>query len=429
MTDESKPVATATPDVMAGFQLASVDPTPENLPAVAGAQSTIPARTGGAGLTYQNAHADETVEMDKIIAGIDLLDEESKSIIALGADERKDLGDLSDQLLDSIDPQVKIGFAKAMKDLMNFVTQNSLSDIKSRIADKGIHALTGFFRKADPAADMEKMIGKFMTDISGSRKTIREMADKLGLQQIELNKNFQRINDLGGAMQKAEKRMQLVSAATTEFIRRIDSGDNKILQELEAKAKAPDARSDDQQTYQMAQTNWNALRTADAGLVRSIGVYDLNIGNLAFTKQANVQNRIQTAMAIASTINEWKAQLAVFGTGSIEKLSALLLQNVGKMNDKSVQATQDMFESMLDVVIGNSAAGAVSLRQVVQAQEKTAEKLKGLGDEVNAKFDELAQAKAALVESSAHFRQTVATVYSQGHLGVSASAPRSTGPT
>src|SRR5471032_568148 len=72
--------------------------------------------TGGGGLSYATANADEKARMDTIIVGISLT--QSKTIIDLGSQERKKLADLAETVLNSVQPDAKLAFANAMKALI-----------------------------------------------------------------------------------------------------------------------------------------------------------------------------------------------------------------------------------------------------------------------------------------------------------------------
>ena len=407
-----------------GITIQLNDASTGNVPA------TVDTATGG--LSFASATQDEKAEMEKIIASIDLLNPET--IIALGAEERKNLADLADKLLDSLQPSVKLAFAEALRALTDAVKSNSITEIKNRITDgtlktafQGVvHALTFKNHKTEMS---KKTIERFMTDITTTRKTIEEMIDRLMDQQVELNKNFVRINELGFAMTVAAQRMRVVRAASAEFIDRVESGKITTLTDLEAKAKET-GRSDDLEKLQLAQSNWNNVRTVDGDLLASIGVYDMNVANLAFTKQANIQNRIQTASALTTSVAEWKSQLAMFGIVTTEQVAAQLIGSVRELTEQSVKQNKDLFDTLVETTVQNSARGTYNLRQIIEAQDQMATKLESVGSRIDEQFKKLEADKAALEQSSAEFRKRAANVYSKnpGTLGSLPSAPKGPQP-
>lgn len=394
-----------------------------NLPATTEGQ-TADASAGG--LSYQTARPDEKEKMDEIIAGIDLTDPET--VVNLGAQERQQLADLADQLLDSFKPDVKLAFAEALKAVIDSIKGNSLENVKKRSA---IPALKRLFKTVaclltgkDYRVELNKdMIKNFMGDITESRQIIEEVTDKLVEQSGELEKNFNRINGLGSAIVKAAQDMRIVRAATAEYIRRVDAGEITTLADLEKTANETQ-RSDDAEKLQLAHATWNNLRVVDGDLLGSIGVYDMNVANLAFTKQANIQNRMKTATAITTTTAEWKTQLAVFGTVLVERTAQQLLGNVRDLTEKSVQANKDLFDELVDETIQQSARGNYSLRSIADQQASMAKKLESVGPAIEAQFNELASDKAALEQSIAQFRESAAKVYSNKAGVLSTPAPK-----
>lgn len=418
MANEQEKPATANDTANSGFQIVIGEPSNTNLPAT-GSSTDAPAAAPGAnagGLSYANARPDEKEKMDKIIASIDLT--KPDTIIALGAQEREKLATLADQVLDSIQPGVKLAFAEALKELIDVVKANSLDEVKKRISDGTLrragkslfNALTGRDNKTEVAKDT---IARFMTDISGTRKTIQEMTDKLQDQRVELDKNFERINALGLNITEAAQEMRIVRAASAEFIRRVEAGEITTLTDLQKKAQES-GRSDDMETYQLAQASWNNLRTVDGDLLGSINVYDMNVANLAFTKQANLQNRIQTATTLTTTIAEWKTELAIFGVVTTENAAAQLLNSAAQLTEQSVKQNKELFDTLVDSITMRSAKGTYNLRQIMETQNSMAAKLETVGSTVEAQFAQLAQDKIALEKSSAQFRSRVSNVYSTG---------------
>ncbi len=376
-------------------------------------------------LTYTNATTEEKVEMEKIMEGINLLDPET--IIALGSEQRKKLGELSDQILDNIKPELKLAFANALKELMEAIGSNSIDEMKKRLSGGALAQLGDKFMSFFEGKDADKkkaeeMIESFMTDISSSRKTISELTDNLEEQVIQLNNNYANINTMGKALVKTAQEMRLVRAAAAEKIRRIETGEDKILVDLADKAKAS-GRPDDMDNLNTAQANWNNLRKADAGLLGSVNVYEMNTANLAFTKQANLQNRLDTEMALANTVNEWKSQLAIFAMVTSETAAATLLNDVDKITAQSVQKNQDMFDTLVDLTIARSATGPYNLRQLIDAQAHMVQKLADVSEKVEANFASLAQDKKALEESSRHFKASMIDSFSKNGGNILATKP------
>lgn len=379
--------------------------------------ANVPAtQTVTGGLTYATADKEEQAQMDAIIASIDLTDTDAKSLLALGSEERQKLADLADKLLDSLQPSVKIAFAEALRALTDAVKSNSLTEIKNRITDGTlknvfkamVHAVT--FKNHKEAVS-KQTIERFMTDISGTRKTIEDMIDKLQDQVVELDKNFVRINELGHQMTSSAQAMRVVRAATAEYIRRVEAGEITVLKDLEAQAETT-KNARDYENLQVAQNNWNLLRTIDGDLLASVGVYDMNVANLAFTKQANIQNRVQTKQTLTTSVSEWKSQLALFGLVTTEKFAAQLIQSGRELTEQSVKQNKELFDSLVDITVQNAARGTYSLRQIIETQGAMATKLESIAPQIDEQFRKLEEDKKALEKSSAEFRERAAKVYS-----------------
>lgn len=406
MSDEPK---TKTEEAV-GLNLDLQEATSDNVPAVVQAE---PVKTAG-GLSYDTARPDEKARMDQIIEGIDLTDPET--VVSLGGQERQKLADVAEQMLDSFKPDAKLAFAEALKSLLDTIMQNNVDAVRKRST---VGALKRAFKMVacmltgkDYRVELNKdMVASFMEDVTGSRATIQEVTDTLEEQYEELNKNFNRINTLGKEIVVAAQDMRVVRAATAEYIRRVDAGEITTLTDLETTANTS-GRSDDTETLQLAQATWNNLRTVDGDLLASISVYDMNVANLAFTKQANIQNRMKTSTALTSTTAEWKTQLAVFGTVLVERAAQSVLDTVGDLTDKSVQANQDLFEELVDSTIKQATNGMYDLKKIKATQDKMASKLEEVGPAIEAQFNVLAADKAALEQSAAEFRERAGKVYS-----------------
>ncbi len=426
MTDENNNKPVDLKDAAnTGFSIQIGAAPSGNLPAVTTGNPVAGASAGG--LSYATAHADEKAEMEKIIAGIDLTD--SKTIEALGSEERQQLATLADQILDSIQPSVRLAFAEALAELIEAIKSNSLDNIKKAIRDGAVQkvgkALWNTLSGKDNNLEQSKeMIGKFMTNISGSRKTITEMTDKLMAQKIELDKNFTRINEMGYAITVAAQRMRVVRAATAEFIRRIESGEITVLEDLTKIAE--NGRSDDVQKLRDAQSGWNNLRVADGDLLGSINIYDMNVANLAFTKDANVQNRMKTSNILTNTIAEWKTQLAIFAMVATENAATQLIGAANQLSAAAVKQNKDLFDTLVDSVTAQTAQGTHNLRQIMQAQNDMATKLESVGPIMEKQFAQLAADKIVLETSAAEFHKRVTKVYSNksGVLSTPAPAPK-----
>ena len=432
MADE-QPKKSLTEQANPTFTINLDAPSNDTAPAVVANAPVAGASAGG--LSYQSATPEEKKKIEAIMATIDLT--KSDTVIALGAKERETLATLADQVLDSVQPGVKIAFVEALKELIDAMKANSLDQIKQRISSgamkNAFHKLGNALLHRDPTKvsveDAKEMIGKFMNDISNSRKIIREMTDKLVIQKDELDKNFERINVLGASINDAAQEMRIVRAASAEYIRRADpsyTGSDRItvLTDLQAKYDA-EKRSDDAEKLREAQAAWNALRTQDGDLLGSISVYDMNVANLAFTKEANLQNRMQTKNTLTNTVAEWKTQLAVFATVATENAAGKMLQVAGQLTEAAVKSNKELFDQLVDTTIQNAAHGTYNLRQLIEAQGEMATKLEGVGAKIEAQFDQLAKDKGALEESSAKFRERVTNVYSKG--GAMAPKPKAPG--
>lgn len=426
----SKPTLTETANDEFSLDLTAT-PTSAGALVTTDAAATPVASADAGGLSYASAHADERARMDEIIKSISLTD--SESIINLGTEERKKLADLSDQILDSINPSVKMAFVEALKQLIDAVKANSIDEMKQRLQGGAFaqfgKALGGLFGGNSEEAQLKrskKMIENFMTDISSSRKTIQEMIDKLQDQQVELNKNYGRINALGAGMVETAQDMRVVRAATAEYIRRVEAGEITTLTDLEATAKASQ-RADDTQALQEAQANWNNLRTVDGSLLGSIGVFEMNVANLAFTKQANLQNRLQTATTLTQSVEQWKSQLATFAIVTGEVAAAKMLDAADQLTAQSIKKNQELFDTLVDITVGRSAQGAFNLRQIIETQGQMAAKLAGVGEQVEKNFEALAADKKALEESSRKFRAEMIDVYSKKGGVLSTPTPKAPG--
>lgn len=404
---------------------------PEGAAPLATTAPVAVAAANAGGLSYATATPEEKVKMDAIIKSIDLKDPET--VVSIGTQERQKLADLADAVLNSIQPEVKMAFVQALAGLIDVVKANSLDDIKKRVKDSVSPlkaALWGLFdtpekKEARELAHNKEMIQHFMTDITGTRKTIQEMVQKLQDQQVELNKNYNRINQLGHAITESAQDMRVVRAATAEYIRRVDAGEITTLIDLEKKAQET-KRAEDLEILQTAQANWGNLRVVDGDLLASIGVYDMNVANLAFTKQANLQNRMQTATTLTTTVSEWKTELAVFGTVMVEKNAARVLDAAAQLTKASVAKNTELFDELVDITVERSAKGAYTLRDIIEAQGHMAAKLEGIGAKVEENFAHLAADKIALAESSQKFRQTAVNAFSKpgGILGTAPAAAR-----
>lgn len=418
--DDNKKVVTPTQDAQAtfGLELDLTGSAPANIVPVAETGVAANQNSNNGTLNYGNATPEEKEVMDKIIKSIDLTNPDT--ILALGREERKRLGDLSDAILNSIQPEVSMAFASALKSLMDAISSNSISEMKKRLNSASSSfkdAVAGLNPFGPNKAEREKkknqqMLSSFMTDISSSRKTIQEMVGKLETQQGTLAVNYGNINRMGAELVKTAQDMRVVRAAAAEKIRRLETGEDTTLSDLAAKAKAS-GRPDDMEKLNVAQANYNNLRKADAGLLGSVSVYEMNTANLAFTKQANLQNQLDTDMALSNTVNEWKGQLATFAMVTTETAAQTILNNVDAITAKSVQTNQDLFDTLVDMTVGRAASGPYNLRQLIEAQNHMAQKLSTVGERVDANFKALAEDKKALEANSKHFREAMVETFSQ----------------
>ncbi len=388
-------------------------PAASNLPATTQTTAVATADNAG-GLTYQTATPEEQQRMDQIIAGIDLTNPET--IVTLGKEERERLANMADSILNSIDSQSRIDFAVALKGLVEAIRSNSIEEIKKRL--KGgvgkafMGAVSGLFGGKDrDEKKARELIESFMADTSKSRKTIEEMTSKLQEQQKTLEQNVIHINNLGNGMNTAAQDMRIVRAATNEYIRRVNSGEITTLIDLEAKARET-GRADDAERLQLAQASWNNLRVVDGDLLASIGVYEMGCGNLAFTKQANLQNRIQTLQTLTTSVSEWKIQLGLFQVVTTEQAAAKLLDLAGSLSSKAVQENSDLFDELVNLTVGRSAKGTYNLKDIINAQSRMATTMSTVGDKIEAQFKELDGDKAALEQSSAAFKRSMIGIHS-----------------
>jgi len=370
-----------------------------------GSELQSPVTAGG--LSYQNATPEEKAEMDRIMQGIVLHNPET--IVSLGAEQREKLATLSDKILNSLDPSAKMAFAEALKSLIDLVKDNGLSEIKKRIQDGALQKigkrfLNAFAGKDNRQEEAKEMLAEFMTDITKTRKDIETISNHLLEQWETLQLNFQNINQLGLAINTEGQNMRIVRAATAEYIAQVDNGQNTILKDLKAKAEQT-GRADDFQRFQDAQNGWNALRTMDGNLLGSIAVYDMNLVNLAFTRQANIQNRMDTANTLTNTVAEWKTQLAVFATMMTEKNAANLLGTTKDLSDKAVKANIDLFDELVEISIKNAARTGYNLSSLKTGQAAMIQKLETVGTRIEENFTQLAADKKALEESSQAFRE------------------------
>jgi hypothetical protein len=139
----------------------------------------------------------------------------------------------------------------------------------------------------------------------------------------------------------------------------------------------------------------------------------MNVANLAFTKQANIQNRIQTKQTLTTSVSEWKSQLALFGIVTTEKFAAQLIESGRALTAQSVQQNKELFDSLVDITVQNAARGTYSLRQIIETQGAMATKLETVGTQIDEQFKRLEADKKALEQSSAEFRKRAANVYNK----------------
>jgi uncharacterized protein YaaN involved in tellurite resistance len=363
-------------------------------------------------LTYANASDEEKAVIDSKIASIDLLN--SDTIIALGGETREKLANLADELLDTFKPEVKLAFAEALAALIDTVKQNSLDNMKKRSTSRAFKklwkAIVCTLTGKDYRVELNKeMIGNFMTNVSDSRETIAEVVDTLVEQQTELSKNFNRINTIGKATVLAAKEMQIERAATEEYIRRVDAGEITTLIDLEEKAKS--GRPEDVDNLRSAQASWNHIRVVDGDLLGALASYDMNSATMAFTRDANAQNRIQTASALTTTITDWKWKLVSFATVLVERTAGQTLDTVRELSEKASKENKDLFEALAEETVARSAKGNYNLLQLMDDQKAYASTLENVGTRVEEEFNQLAQAKADLAKTTAEFREKATNIY------------------
>jgi len=370
----------------------------------------------GAGLSYATANEAEKKRMDEIIAGIDLAKPES--VVNLGSQERQKLAKLADDVLDSVQPGPKLAFANAMKELISVVQANSLDDLKNRANNsaksmkKWWHSLTG---KDDSIAMNQKKIDTFMTDVASSRKTIKEMADKLGEQEIKLKQNFQNIIDLGAAVTEAAADLRIVRAASAEYIRRVNAGEITTLTDLQNEATKT-GRSDATQKLQEAKAAWNCLQEVDKDLLGSIGTYDTTIATMAFTKEANMRNRMKTQEILTQQVADWKIGLATFETIMIENQANALITDAKQLTANSIKQRTDVFTALIDAMAKDAGSGTIDLKQIIASQDTIVGKLQDYSTTVDAQYKELAAEKVEFEKKTVDFRAKLNKVYSSGSI-------------
>jgi uncharacterized protein YaaN involved in tellurite resistance len=404
------------------FQIV-IEPSNTNAPTVVGSSTPEPAQTIN-GLTYANAHTDEREQMNKIIASIDLKNPDT--IVALGSDEMKALGTLSDEILDSVQPGVKLAFAEALKSLVELVHANSVEEIRKRIEEGGpsraFHALGNAILHRDNKIEASKrLIQHFMEDVTHTRQIIQEMANKLRDQQVALDQNYVNINKSGAALVKAAKSMEIVQAATEEKIRRIKSGEDKTLEQLTEAAKS--GHPDDVDALTVAQASFSALRTKNGNLVGSVGVFVKQISTLAFTKTANIADRMQTADALTNIVNDWKADLMIFEEVTTENAAVQLLNVVDQLTKKADEKNEAMFDLLVDAVAARQGSTNRNLRSILDSQVARANKLRSVGPQVEAQFTQMESDAAALKAGTAKFKQDMVSIFSNPN-GVLAAPPK-----
>lgn len=368
---------------------------------------------GAGGLTYATANAEEKAQIEEIINSIDLT--QPDSVTSIGGKERQSLAAVSRELLDSFDPSIKIAFAEAFAALFEQLKENSLDNIKKRstygLFKKAIKTLIYAITGKDYRVELSKgMLKNFMKDVTGSRTTIEEVADKLEEQKGRLKQNWTRINIKGANIHKAAQSMRIVRAATAEYVRRVNDGEITQLKELEAK-HAASGRADDLDTLQMAQALWDNIRVIDGDLLGSISTYDMQVANLAFTRRANITNRIKTETALTSTVSEWLTQLGTFAIVLEERAAQVLLSGVAELNEKAAEANHDIFEELVDAHVKGVAQGMYSLKDQVRRQNEMKATLEKVGPAVAAEFNQLAEDIKSLEVANAAFQESAAKVY------------------
>lgn len=396
-----------------------------NVPAVVMDIDLSVAAQEGGGLSYRTATPEERAEMDQIIASIDL--QNSETIIALGQVQRDKLSKLADETLDSLDPSVKLNFVEALKGLVDAVRANSLDEMKKKIQDGVVGRLMNIFRSSGMShKEMVEKVKEFSTNITAARKVIREMVDKLEIQKGELVKNYDRINALGREFSIAGQEMRVVRAATAEYIRRVSAGENTELADL-ARTAQQTGRKDDQERLQTGVAGYKALFNMDTELLSSIAVYDMNVASMAFTKEANIQNRAQTAVALSTAVSRWKSQLAVYSVMMVEKTAQELLGGVDALNRQSIKNGVELFEQLVDMTVSQSATGKETMRTIMDGEAKVVSLLEKVGERVEADFAERAAEKKQLEASMSHFTRSVVNVYASNPAGLLAVKPKASG--
>lgn len=380
----------------------------------------------GGGLSYRTATPEERAIMDQIMKTIDLYN--SESIIALGQPQRDKLSKLADEILDGLDPDIKLNFIAALKGVIDVVHANSLEEMKKKIQDGVLDRLMHIFRRSGMTQEeMVEKIRDFSKNITAARKVIREEVDRLEVQQVELVKNYDRINTLGREFSIAGQEMRIVRAATAEYIRRVSTGENPILSDL-AKTAQSTNRKDDQERLQTAVANYKALFNMDTELLSSIAVYDMNVASMAFAKEANIQNRSQTAVALSTAVSRWKSQQAAYSVMMVEKAAQELLNGVDELNRQSIKNGVDLFEKLVDMTVKRSATGKETMRTIMEGELKIAGLLENAQKVVEADFAERAAEKKQLESSMSRFTRSVVDVYAANPAGLLAVKPQVAAP-
>jgi hypothetical protein len=158
----------------------------------------------------------------------------------------------------------------------------------------------------DARVKMDKIIAGIDLENSDSivelgcqeREKWAEISDKImvGLSSAQ---SGSRIGEFAHAVVAIAQEMQIVSAATTEYIRRVRAGEIKIFEELKAKNHAS-GRWEDKVKLQLAQANWQNLLTVDVCLLGSIRLCDMSAAHLAFIGNLTKENApVQTVGRLA----------------------------------------------------------------------------------------------------------------------------------
>jgi hypothetical protein len=382
------------------------------------AAANPPAVKSAGGLSYQTATKEELVVMDGVIETIikALKEGNAEGIIEVGGPQRKKLADLSDQMLQNINPQVNLAFKQALSQLLGALQANSIVEIKKRLQGGAIaqlgHAIGHMLHHKPSAEDQQKMVQNFMKEIDSSRKSITETADRLVLQETQLNENYGRINTMGKELTVTAQDTRVVRAATAEAIRRIEAGDITVLADIEAKAKAS-GRADDLEALQIAQANWNNLRTVDGALLSAINVFDTQVANLAFTKNLNIQNRMQTENALSITVPQWKSLLVTSALMWQEEDAGALLNVVDEMSVQAVKQQGEEFTKLTNIAVERAGSGVALMRQLITTESDMATTLQGLGARFDEKYREQTEAKTALEIANQKFKETTVLAFSK----------------